>query len=79
MKYTLDQIVGNQYVFLEHPNEGNQLHIPITEVSIRLVEGDIVTIDTKSTGYTIELLKGETESMRNKVESLLEKLQNKNR
>lgn len=76
-KYTLDQITDGQYVFLEHPEEVNQLLIPEKEVTEKLSEGDIVNIKKVDAGYKIEALKEETENMHDKVSSLLEKLKNK--
>ena len=46
-KYTLDQISEGQYVFLEYPEEINQLLIPEGEITRKLSEGDIVEISKK--------------------------------
>lgn len=73
-KYTLDRIDDNHYVFLEHPNEVNQLLIPIRDVSLELTEGDIVEIDVDG---NITVLKEETEITLNMVNDLLTKLKNK--
>ncbi len=77
-KYTLDQITDGQYVFLERPDETNQLLIPVEKVSADLNEGDIVTLTESNGTYQIEFLKEETEDMKSKVSDLLEKLKNKN-
>ncbi|WP_438310749.1 DUF3006 family protein [Sporosarcina sp. FA9] len=78
MKYTLDQITDGQYVFLEYPEETNQLIIPENEITEKLSEGDIVNIDKVDSGYEIIVLKEETEDMKDKITNLLEKLKNKN-
>ncbi|BAQ11277.1 hypothetical protein OXB_2806 [Bacillus sp. OxB-1] len=79
VKYTLDRIEEGQYVFLEHPDEENQLIIPFNEINAEISEGDIVLISQLDAGYEIELIIGETEITRDKVNSLLEKLKNKNK
>lgn len=78
-KYTLDQITDGQYVFLERPEEEVRLLIPEDKINTELKEGDIVTISDTSGGYEIEVLKEETEVTLDKVNALLEKLQNKNK
>ena len=74
-KYTLDRIEESMYVFLEHPNEENQLLIPIIKYEGTLTEGDIVLIEND---MIIEVLDQETKDTKVKVSSLLEKLRNKN-
>ncbi len=78
VKYTLDKIEDGQYVFLEHPEEINQLLIPASEINVEITEGNIVLISQVDSGYEIEPLIEETEDMKEKVTSLLEKLKNKN-
>lgn len=78
VKYTLDKIEDGQYVFLEHPQEENQLLIPTAEINIEIAEGDIVLISHVDSIYTFEVLIEETEITSDKVTSLLEKLKNKN-
>lgn len=77
VKYTLDRIEEGQYVFLEHPEEENQLLIPANEIIGGIEEGDIVLISSTESGYEIEPLIEETEITREKVNELLEKLKNK--
>lgn len=76
-KYTLDQITDGQYVFLEYPDEINQLLIPENEISEKVSEGDIVNIKKVDSEYVIEVLKEETKITLDKVNTLLEKLKNK--
>lgn len=77
-KYTLDQIVSEQYVFLERPDEVNQLVILKEKINTDLKEGDIVTISTVKDGYDIKLMEKETKDALEKVNELLAKLKNKN-
>lgn len=77
VKYTLDKIEDGQYVFLERENEEKQLLIPSTEINIEIVEGSIVLISQVDLVYEIEVLIEETDEMKEKVSSLLEKLKNK--
>jgi len=77
VKYTLDRIDDGQYVFLQHTNEEKQLLIPENEVTSGIAEGDIVLISKENSNYKFELLNEETDDMKNKVSSLLEKLKNK--
>ena len=77
VKYTLDRIEDGQYVFLEYPDEENQLLIPKNEVPTEVTEGDIVLISKVDSVYEFEVLDEETEDMRDKVSNLLEKLKNK--
>ena len=76
-KYTLDRIDDGFYVFLQHSNEEEKLLIPVSKVSVNLSEGDIVCINKVESNYVIEALEKETEIMKDKVSSLLEKLKNK--
>lgn len=75
-KYTLDRIDDEMYVFLEHPDEVNQLLIPIDETDVVVKEGDIVEIDSDK---NITVLKEETEITLEKVNEFLERLKNKNK
>lgn len=77
VKYTLDRIEDGQHVFLEYNNEENQLLIPTNEVPAEITEGDIVLISKVDSVYEFEVLIEETQDMKEKVSSLLEKLKNK--
>lgn len=76
-KYTLDRIEEGIYVFLEYPEEENQLLIQVDQVDEIFHEGDIVSINSEEQQYRIELLIDETHFTREKVNNLLEKLKNK--
>lgn len=78
-RYTLDQITDGQYVFLERPDEEVQLLIPELEINTELKEGDIVNIREVDNVYEIEVLKEETKITLDKVNDLLENLQNKDK
>ena len=76
-KYTLDRIEEGIYVFLEYPEEENQLLIQVDQVDEIFHEGDIVTISSEEQQHRIELSIDETHITREKVNNLLEKLKNK--
>ncbi|WP_060210294.1 DUF3006 domain-containing protein [Sporosarcina koreensis] len=73
-KYTLDRIENKMYVLLDYPNEEKQLLIPVNKYNGELAEGDIVVIEND---MIVEVLEQETQDMKKKVSSLLEKLKNK--
>ena len=75
-KYTLDRIEESVYVFVESPEEEKQLLIPVNKYDGSLTEGDIVLIEDD---IIIEVLDQETKEMKTKVNSLMEKLRNKNK
>lgn len=77
VKYTLDKIEDNQYVFLEYPDEENAIWVPVDKYTGELAEGTIVSIVRTDSEVTIDILDEETEITREKVTSLLEKLKNK--
>lgn len=77
-KYTLDKIEDGHYVFLEYPDEENQLLIPVSEIDAKITEGGIVLISKIDSEYEVKLQAEETQDMKDKVNSLLEKLKNKN-
>lgn len=75
-KYTLDRIEEGMYVFLESPEEMNQLVLPITTFDVTVEEGDIVCITFDGIKYHLKVLKEETLEKRKKVSALLDKLKN---
>ncbi|MER2009634.1 MAG: DUF3006 domain-containing protein [Psychrobacillus sp.] len=78
-KYTLDRIEEGMYVFLEAPEEMNQLILPTSTFDLELNEGDIVNITTTDEGYQMEVLKEETLDRREEISALLEDLINRNK
>ncbi|WP_298467150.1 DUF3006 family protein [Psychrobacillus sp. FSL K6-4046] len=78
-KYTLDRIEEGMYVFLEAPEELQQLILPISTFDITLNEGEIVNITTTDEGYQLEVLKEETLARRKEISALLEDLINRNK
>lgn len=78
-KYTLDRFDDFFAVFLQKEDETKQLLVPKNMIEVPLQEGDIVEIEKTETGYEINVLKDETEITRNKLNTLLEKLKNKNK
>ena len=78
MKYTLDRIEDGQCVFLRRPEEEVELIIPENELLVAVKEGDIVFIESDNGDYRIQVLKEETENVKEKVSSLIEKLKSKN-
>lgn len=76
-KYTLDRVDNGYFVFLKHPDETEELLVPEAEVRVQIAEGDIVRINKKDSGHVVEVFEKETEDMKDKVSSLLEKLKNK--
>lgn len=77
-KYTLDRIEDFFGVFLLKGYESERLLIPKSMIKIPLQEGDIVEIQKLDYGYEINVLKEETKDMKDKVNTLLEKLKSKN-
>lgn len=78
-KYTLDRFEGIYAVFLLRPNETKQLIIEKSELGVSLREGDLVEITDTGYGYKIVKLEAETAAAEQRVQSLLEKLRNKNK
>lgn len=77
MKYTLDRIENDLYVFVEKGNEGNQIEISKDYVPLRIVEGDIIEIENDNGLYNFKQLNEEKEIRKNDVQSLIDKLKNK--
>lgn len=77
MKYTLDRIENDLYIFVEKGNEENQLEISKNLVPIGIVEGDIIEIENDNGLYNFKQLNEEKEIRKNDVQSLIDKLKNK--
>lgn len=77
MKYTLDRIENNLYVFVEKGNEISELILPADEVILKIEVGEIVNVISDENGYSFELLEEETKTRKEDVQSLINKLKNK--
>lgn len=77
MKYTLDRIENDLYVFVEKGNENNELVLLADEILLKIEIGDIVNIITDGNGYSFELFKEETKARKEDVQGLIEKLKKK--
>lgn len=80
-KYTIDRFEGELAVLLLREDETKQLDIPRNQLPLGAKEGDILFLKLNHDGTVIkaEVLRGETETARNKAEDLLQKLLNKNK
>lgn len=77
MRYTLDRIENNLYIFVEKGNEINELIIPADEVIIKFEVGEIVNVISGENGYSFEQLEEETKTRKEDVQNLINKLKNK--
>lgn len=77
IKYTLDRVENDQFVFVEKGNEVNEIIIAKEFVPINIAEGDIVKITRNDEGYTFEQLNEEKQIRKDDVQSLIDKLKNK--
>lgn len=77
MKYTLDRIENNLYVFVEKGNEINELILCADEVILKIEVSEIVNVISDENGYSFELLEDETKTRQEDVQSLIDKLKNK--
>lgn len=66
-------------VFLKFSDEAEQLLIEKNQLDIPLKEGDIVEITSSNGTYHIVLLEKETQHARERVQSLIEQLKNRNK
>lgn len=77
MKYTLDRIENDLFIFVEKGNEGNQIEIMKEYVPLGIVEGDIIEIENDNGLYNFKQLNEELEIRKNDVQNLIDKLKNK--
>lgn len=77
VKYTLDRVENDLYVFVEKGNEGNQVKISKEFVPAGIVESDIVEITIVDDIYTFTKFDTEKEIRKKDVQSLIDKLKNK--
>lgn len=78
MKYTLDRIENDLYVFVEKGNEEIQIVIDGELIPFDIFEGEIVEIVIENDVYTFKKLDAEKEIRKDDVQSLINKLKNKN-
>ncbi|WP_339280330.1 DUF3006 domain-containing protein [Lysinibacillus sp. FSL P2-0066] len=77
-KYTLDRIEDGYAVFLKFPAEEEQLIISQSAINKAVQVGDRVQIEEKNGIYHIEILQEETQQKRADIQSLMNRLRNKN-
>lgn len=77
MKYTLDWIENDLYVFVEKGNEGNRVEISKDFVPIGIIEGDIEDFNNQNGSYIVKQLDEEKEIWKSDVQSLIDELKNK--
>jgi hypothetical protein len=78
-KYTLDQIEGDKVTLLLRSNESEELIVEKNKI-LPAKEGDILEVTFSEQGEILssKVLVEETNEAKQKAQSLLEKLQNKN-
>lgn len=77
MKYTLDRIESELYVFVEKGNENKELVLPADEILLKIEIGEIVNVISNGNGYSFEVFEKETKTRKEDVQSLIEKLKKK--
>lgn len=77
-RYTLDRIEDGYAVFLKFPAEEEQLIISQSAMNKPVQVGDRVQIEEKDGIYYIEILQEETQQKRADLQSLMNRLRNKN-
>lgn len=74
----MDRIEDGYAVFLKFPEEEEQLIISQSAMNMPVQVGDRVQIEKKDGIYHIEILKEETQQKRADLQSLMNRLRNKN-
>ena len=79
-KYTVDEIIDNKFaVLLERPDETSKIDIKLSDIPIKIHEGDIIKLDIKDSVILFaEIDKEETEKQRQEVQNLIDELKNSN-
>jgi len=78
-KYTVDEIIDNKFaVLLERPDETSKIDVKLSDIPIKIHDGDIIKLDIKD-GAVIyaEIDKEETEKQRQEVQTLIDELKNR--
>lgn len=78
-KYTLDRFEGDYAIFLQRPEETQQLLIHRTDLEIEVKQGDIVSIQDNGRTYEVTLLNEETVSQKDRIANLMQQLREKNK
>ena len=76
--YSLDRFEGDYAIFLKRPDEVSQLLIHRMDLQVQLEEGDVVVINDSGGRYEVTKLEAETKDAHQRVNHLLQKLQQKN-
>lgn len=72
--YTIDSIEKGQAKLLWREDETLEEVIDVQELGVNVQEGDIIRIESLSDGLKVELLKEETESVKEKARAIKEQL-----
>ena len=77
-KYTVDEIINKRYaVLLERPDETSKVDIKLSDIPIKIHEGDILKLDIKDGAILFaEIDKEETNKQRAEVQNLIDDLKN---
>ena len=77
-RYTVDEIIDNKFaVLLERPDETSKIDVKLSDIPIKIHEGDIIKLDIKDGTVTYaEMDKEETEKQRQEVQNLIDELKN---
>lgn len=77
-KYTVDEIIDKKFVvLLERPDETSKIDIKLSDIPIKINEGDILKLDIKDGAILFaEIDKEETKKQREEVQNLIDDLKN---
>ena len=75
-KYTVDEIIDNKFaVLLERPDEISKIDIKLSDIPIKIREGDIIKLDIKDGAVlSAEIDMEETKKQRQEVQNLIDEL-----
>jgi hypothetical protein len=78
-KYTVDEIIDGKFaVLLDREDESIELDISLTDIPIKIKEGDILNIEFKDNKIVFaEIDKEETKKARQEVKDLIDELKKK--
>ncbi|MHB8278650.1 MAG: DUF3006 domain-containing protein [Candidatus Humimicrobiaceae bacterium] len=77
-KYTVDEIIDKKFaVLLERPAETSKIDVKLSDIPIKIHEGDILKLDIKNGAILFaEIDKEETKKQREEVQNLIDDLKN---